>query len=215
MIAPPERSAERDAAIDSLLPHIQFDGWTHIALARALAASGQHPDDAMLLFPGGAADMVEAFCDLADRRMAADAAALDLSSMRLPARVRAVIALRLARNRPHKEAIRRALGVLALPMNARIAAACTARTVDAIWHVVGDTAADFSWYTKRASLAAVYAATLLFWLHDTSADNVATLEFLDRRLAGIARIGTLRRRVEEIFAGFIPPRFSRVPPGAP
>ena len=215
MISPPERSPERDAAILSLLPHIPFDGWTRLALSRALSESGQHPDDALLLFPGGAADMIETFCDLADRRMTADAATLDLPSLRLPERVRAVIALRLARNRPHKEAIRRALGVLALPMNAPIAAACTARTVDAIWHAVGDNAADFSWYTKRASLAAIYAATLLFWLHDTSEDNTATLAFLDRRLSGIARIGTLRRRAEEFLARFTPPRFSRIPPGAP
>jgi len=214
-MSPPERSAERDAAILSLLPHIQFDGWTRIALSHALAATGQHPDDALLLFPDGATDMIEIFCDLADRRMTEDAAALDLSSLRLPERVRAVIALRLARNRPHKEAIRRALGVLALPTNARIAAACTARTVDAIWHAVGDNAADFSWYTKRASLAAIYAATLLFWLRDTSTDNAATLAFLERRLAGIARIGTLRRRAEEFLARFTPPRFARVPPGAP
>ena len=215
MMSPPERSPERDATIDALLPHVPFDGWTRIALSRALAATGQHPDDALLLFPGGAADMIETFCDLADRRMLEDATALDLAVMRLPERVRAVIALRLARNRPHKEAIRRALGVLALPTNAPIAAACTARTVDAIWHAVGDNAADFSWYTKRASLAAIYAATLLFWLHDPSEDNAATLAFLERRLTGIARIGTMRRRMEEILARFTPPRFARVPSDAP
>ena len=51
---------------------------------------------------------------LADRRMEAGAAALD-PAMRLHQRVRAVIALRLEQNRPHKEAIRRALALLALP----------------------------------------------------------------------------------------------------
>ncbi len=102
--------------------------------------------------------MIEAFCDWADRRMEQGAAALD-PEMRLHRRVRAVIALRLEQNRPHKEAIRRALALLALPVHARLAAVCTARTVDAIWHAAGDRSADFSWYTKRAILAAVYAAT--------------------------------------------------------
>ena len=86
-----------------------------------------------------------------------------------------MIALRLEQNRPHKEAIRRALALLALPRNARLAAACTARTVDAIWHAAGDRSADFSWYTKRAILAAVYGATVLFWLRDASEDDAATL----------------------------------------
>jgi ubiquinone biosynthesis protein COQ9 len=84
--------------------------------------------------------------------------------------------------------------LLALPGHARLAARCTAHTVDAIWHAAGDRSADFSWYTKRAILTGVYAATVLYWLRDTSDDDTATLAFLDRRLAGIGRIGSLRRR---------------------
>ena len=205
MISVPERSEERDAAVDAVLAHVPFDGWTATALRRAMAETGQHADDADLLFPGGAAALIAAYCDLADRRMAEDAAALDLPSRRLGDRVRTIIALRLARARPHKEAVRRALSVLALPQNAATAATCTARTMDAIWHAAGDRAADFSWYTKRASLAAIYSATLLFWLRDQSVDDAATLAFLDRRLADLARVGKLRRRASDIARRFTPP----------
>jgi len=195
MIAPPERSPERDAAIDALLPNVPFDGWTIRALRAGLRAIGQSEADAELLFPGGAADMVEAYCDLADRRMAEAAAGLDHAAMRLPERVRAVLALRLRRNRGHKEAVRRAVGLFALPRHAGLAARCTARTVDAVWHAVGDRTADFSWYTKRAILASIYTATVLFWIRDQSEDDAATLAFLDRRLAELGRITRLRRRV--------------------
>ena len=116
-----ERSAERDAAIAAMLPHVPFDGWTRRALRAGLADIGMAREDAEQLFPGGAADMIEAFCDLADRRMEEGAAALD-PAMRLHQRVRAVIALRLEQNRPHKEAIRRALALLALP--GHVAAGC-------------------------------------------------------------------------------------------
>lgn len=193
----PERSPERDAAIAALLPHVSFDGWTRSALRRGLADVGVPPEDASLLFPGGAADMIEAFCDWGDRRMEEGAAALD-PALRLHERVRAVIALRLEQNRPFKEAIRRALALLTLPMHARLAAVCTARTVDAIWHAAGDRSADFSWYTKRAILTAVYAATVLYWLRDSGEDDAATLAFLDRRLAGVGRIGSVRRRAAAI-----------------
>ena len=194
-MTPPERSAERDAAIEAMLPHVPFDGWTLGAVRRGLASIGAEPEDAALLFPGGAADMIEAFCDWADRRMEEGAAGLD-PALRLHERVRAVIALRLEQNRPFKEAIRRALAVLAMPGHARLAAGCTARTVDTIWHAAGDRSADFSWYTKRAILAGVYGATLLYWLRDSSDDDAATLAFLDRRLAGVGRITSVRRRVE-------------------
>ena len=195
MIRPPERSAARDAAIAATLPNVAFDGWTQTALRRGLASIGVAEDEAGLLFPGGTLDMLEAFIDWADRRMEESAARLDLAEKRLHERVRAVIALRLAQNRPYKEAIRRAVALLALPSNAALAARCTARTIDAIWHAAGDQASDFTWYTKRAILTAVYAATLLYWLRDRD-DEEATLAFLDRRLAGVGRIGAVRRRAE-------------------
>ncbi len=190
--ASPERSPERDATLEALLPRVATQGWTFEALRGGLRDIGADPLDAELLFPGGAADMIEAFCDLADRRMEA---AADVATLRLSQRVRAVVALRLEQNYMAREAIRRALAILALPRHAPLAARITARTVDAIWHAAGDRSADMSWYSKRAVLAGVYTATLLFWLRDDSEDFADTLAFLDRRLAGVARIGKLRARL--------------------
>lgn len=197
---PPERSPERDAAIEAMLPNVGFDGWT---VATLQASAGP---DADLLFPGGARDMIEAYCDLGDRWMEDGAALLPLDDMRVPQRVRAVIALRLEQNRPHKDAVRRALSVLALPGNALLAARCTGRTIDAIWRAAGDTdtPAQLSYYTKRAILAGVYGTTLLYWLQDYSEDDMRTLAFLDRRLAGVGSIGAARRRVEGLFRRFRP-----------
>ncbi len=187
----PERCDERDAALDALLAAYPFEGWTIAALRRAAGP------DADLLFPGGGVDMVEAYCDLADRRMAGDT-----PEARLPDRVRAIIARRLAQGREHKDAIRRGFAILAA--HPRVAARCTARTVDAIWHAAGDRSADFSWYTKRATLTGVYGATLLFWLRDDSDEDAATLAFLDRRLAGVGRIGKLRRKSEGLLGRLRP-----------
>lgn len=198
MIAPPERSPERDAAIESMLPFVERTGWT---VATLIAAAGP---DADLLFPGGPLDMVEAHSDWADRRMEEAAASMDLSGLRVPQRVRAVIALRFEQNQPYKDAVRRALGILSLPSNAGVAARCLARTVDAIWHATGDTSSDFSWYTKRFILAGVYSSALLFWLRDYSEGDAATLAFLDRRLADAGRIGQMRRRGRETAQRFRP-----------
>ncbi|MBB3173473.1 ubiquinone biosynthesis protein COQ9 [Endobacter medicaginis] len=186
---PIERSAERDAAIEAVLPAIAFGGWTIANLREAAGA------DADLLFPGGTIDLVEAYVDYADRRMETAARALFAGrTAGLTQRIRALIGLRLDQAAGEREAIRRALAILALPLHARATARITARTVDSIWHAAGDTSADFSWYTKRAILAAVWSATLLFWLSDMSGGE-ATMEFLDRRLAGVARLGRLRARL--------------------
>ena len=155
MIAPPERSPERDAAIVAVLPHVPSAGWTRAALLAAMRDLGLPPTDAAILFPGGASDLLEAFADWSDRRMEAEAGSLDLAARPLHERVRALVLLRLGQKRRHKEAVRRAVALLALPRHAGLAARVLARTVDAIWHAAGDRTAGFSWYTKRATLAGI------------------------------------------------------------
>jgi ubiquinone biosynthesis protein COQ9 len=195
-MTPIERSPERDAAIRAMLPIADAAGWTDAALARAVAATGLDPALAPSLFPRGPVGAIEAWCDLADRDM--EAAAADdpgFDDLRTPGRIRRLVELRLAAAAPHKQALRRALALLALPWNAPVSLRCTARTVDSMWHAAGDRSADFAWYTKRASLAGVYAATLAYWLRDDRAETEDALAFLDRRLEGLARLGRLRRPV--------------------
>ncbi len=190
---------DQAAVIDALLAQVPFDGWTETALRNALPTLGRDSEEAPLLFPNGTAEMIEAYTALADLRME-HAAAADpaLLAGGVSARVKALIALRLRQAAPDREAVRRAVAWLALPRHAGMAARITARTVDTIWHAAGDTAADFSWYTKRGILAGVYGATLLFWLRDSSADDEATLAFLDRRLADVGKIGKLRQAVTRV-----------------
>jgi ubiquinone biosynthesis protein COQ9 len=200
---------ETSLIIDALLPQVPFDGWTSKSLRQALQSIGQPPEDAPLIFPGGAGEMIEAFCALADQRMADAAVPADLAAYRVPGRVRAILAIRFEQNRVNREAIRRALAWLTLPNHAAAAARITAGTVDAIWHAAGDKSADFSWYTKRGILAAVYSATLLYWLNDTSEENENTLRFLDRRLENVAQIGRLRKKIADKtqgLQGFLPRR---------
>ena len=69
-------------------------------------------------------------------------------------------------------------------------------TVDGIWYAVGDSSTDFSFYTKRASLAAIYSAAMLFWLDDRSPGCIETDAFVERRLADLHRLTELRERFE-------------------
>ncbi len=179
--------------LDALTPHTGFDGWTQKALRQALLDLGRDPDEAPLLF-GTDTDMIEAFFALIDQRMIEAAQGLEGG---LTARVRGAVTLRLALMDEHKEALRRAMARLALPGQTLRLARIIAATADSIWFAAGDQSADFAWYTKRASLSAIWLATLLFWLGDDSEAAAATLSFLNRRLAGAARIGKFRHKLQE------------------
>ena len=64
-----------------------------------------------------------------------------------------------------------------------------ARLSDEIWFLAGDTSVDTSWYTKRATLSAIYSSTEIFMTGDTSAGFVETERFLDRRLKDVGTLG--------------------------
>lgn len=186
----------RDRLVLAALPHVVFDGWTTKTLTEAARAEGLDPTLAERAFLGGPVDAVEHFSDLADRMMAEDLALVDMTTIRVPDRVFLAIEARLKRWAPHREAVRRAMAVLALPPHGGVAAQMTFRTVDAIWHLAGDASNDFSWYTRRATLAAVFSATVLYWLDDPSEDSADTWAFLRRRLADVGRITSTRKRLE-------------------
>jgi ubiquinone biosynthesis protein COQ9 len=79
------------------------------------------------------------------------------------------------------------LAILAMPQNAVRGLSIGWRSADLMWRLAGDTATDFNHYTKRLTLSALYAATLLAWLDDRSEGWADTSAFLDRRIAGVMR----------------------------
>lgn len=191
---------EKAALIDALAQNAGFDGWTGTSLRMALSALGRDPAEAALAFPGGPSEMIEAYFTLGDERMVATLHG-QMAESGLTARVRAAVIARLSLMDGEKEAVRRAMAWLSLPMNAPRLMKIIARMADSVWFAAGDKSADMSWYSKRASLGVILLATLLCWLSDNTADSEKTLAFLDRRLAGVARIGKLKSRL---------PRFPRL-----
>jgi ubiquinone biosynthesis protein COQ9 len=113
----------------------------------------------------------------------------------LSRRVSLALNLRFQVLLPWREAVRRGLSVLAMPQNAPLGLRLLYDTVDAVWHGVGDHPTDFSFYTKRASLAGIQAAATLYWLDDRAPGFVDTQAFIDRRLADLHRLTGLRERL--------------------
>lgn len=188
MSAEPERTRLRDELLLATLPHVAFEGWTDRALRAGNAACGVSAAEAELAFPGGAAEMIAHWSAWSDERMLAALAAVDLAAMSESDRLALAMRSRLETNVSYREAVRRTLAYLALPMRAGLGARLTWRTADAIVHAAGETATDFSFYTRRALVAGIYAATVLVWLDDDSEAFVETSAFLDRRIADLSRL---------------------------
>lgn len=181
----------------AMLPHVAFDGWSATSLRMAQEDKGISELDSFRAFPNGAADVLDYFMNHLDSAMQAALSELPLHEMKLHEKVQAAIMLRLKAAEPHREAVRKALAFYAFPLNADKAMKRLYTTTDCIWRSIGDHPTDFSFYTKRFSLAMIYSATLMFWLDDTSPDNAETRAFLQRRLRDLFSFHQLKQKVKD------------------
>ncbi len=172
-----------------------FDGWTATAVRDAAMIKGVHPDAAAFAFSGGAMDMVEAWVHAVDRAMQATLPAEKLATLKIRERIRILVQFRLDAIAGQKEALRRALSIMAMPQNAGRAMKLGWSSADAMWRLAGDTAADYNHYTKRLTLGSIYAATLAVYVNDKSEGHAETRAFLDRRIEGIMKFEKAKARV--------------------
>jgi ubiquinone biosynthesis protein COQ9 len=197
-----EMLAIRRAILADALPNVPFDGWSGATLRQATTAAGHDPAMAARAFPGGAIELLAFWLSECDRVMLAGFDDPAVRKLKLRDKMAAAIRRRLDHVAAHEEAVRRALNTLALPQHAPQALRSLHRTVDALWYAVGDRSTDFNFYTKRAMLAAIYSATLVYWLDDRSPDKAQSWAFLERRLDGIMRFqkwrGKLDKTVEKL-----------------
>ena len=186
----------REGLAAGIAANAAFDGWGDAARDAAADAAGIDRDVAAVAFPGGAIDMIDAWFGEIDRAMTAALPPEKLAPMKIRAKITALVEARLAATASNREALRRALAILAMPQNLVHGAKLGWHAADLIWRAAGDTATDYNHYTKRTILGGVYAATITVFLDDESEGHADTRAFLARRIEGIMRF-------EKTKAGFL------------
>jgi ubiquinone biosynthesis protein COQ9 len=164
-----------------------FDGWTRKAIDSAARQLGIDPTQARLAMPRNQKAMVDLYIQEVDRALEAWFTPKRLKGMKIREKIRALVWRRLEIMGPAREAVRRALAVLAMPQNVPLALRIAWRSADLMWRIAGDNSTDFNHYTKRMTLGAVYGSTLLVWLDDQSEGWSETAAFLDRRIDDVMK----------------------------
>ncbi|SCA55735.1 Ubiquinone biosynthesis protein [Candidatus Terasakiella magnetica] len=193
----------KDEILLGTLPNVIFDGWTDSAVEEGAIEAGYDASMAVRAFPYGISDVLAHFADYINRQMAAKLEETDLEKMGVGQRLEAAMRIRLEIEGPYREAVRKAMSHYALVQNAPEGVAVVWKAVDEMWWCCGDESVDFNYYTKRASLAAVYSATMVFWLNDESENAEETILFYRRRLMDvIAAVKTRKKifsKIEDVF----------------
>jgi len=115
-----------------------------------------------------------------------------LEGLKIREKIRTIVWKRLEIMEPAREAVRRALSILAMPQNVPTGLKMGWRTADIMWRIAGDTSTDYNHYTKRMMLGAVYSSTLLVWLDDQTEGWTDAASFLDRRIDDVMKIEKLK-----------------------
>ncbi len=196
----------RNELIKAMLTHVPFDGWTWEAMEQGAIDIGYENKKTSSerikifkdLFKNGSIDFVDFFSDIIDQEVKENYNSIEAKPERVPEKIKKIIMIRLNLCQKYKEAVRSSISLSAIPVNTKISLNILYRTCNSIWRIAGDKSTDFSFYTRRISLAAVYTSTLLFWLNDKSNNNIETEFFLDRRLKDISKISSLKRPLSDL-----------------
>ncbi|MEC7764774.1 MAG: COQ9 family protein [Pseudomonadota bacterium] len=184
---------DQDTLLDAIQMHVPFDGWSEAALRAACEDTDTPLDMAHTLFPRGAVDMAFAYHKRGDRQMVEALGAMDLTALKFREKVTAAVRKRL--EVADKELVRRGMALFALPQHAADGSKALWGTSSLIWDTLGDTSRDVNWYTKRATLSAVYSSTVLYWLGDDSEGQEATWAFLDRRIENVMQFEKVKGKL--------------------
>lgn len=169
-----------------------FDGWTQAAVDTAADQLGIDRAQARLAVPKDQASKIDLYIRGVDRALEEWFTPERLENLKIREKIRTIVWKRLEIMEPAREAVRRALSILAMPQNVPTALRTGWRTADVMWRIAGDTSTDYNHYTKRLMLGGVYASTLLVWLDDQTQGYAETAGFLDRRIDDVMQIEKLK-----------------------
>ncbi|GAB6032720.1 hypothetical protein CHUAL_011590 [Chamberlinius hualienensis] len=178
-------SEVREKILKAALGHVPKLSWSRLALARGAEDVGLS-STAEGLFSRGEVELVEYFNQTSNHQLVYSLKKL------LPTRIpRSELQMkffysalqdRLKMIIPLIHTWPKALTLMSHPPNVIYSLKNLHEFVDDVLYHAGDRSADFSWYPKRAGLAAVYVSSELAMMSDKSADYTETWQFLNRRL---------------------------------
>jgi ubiquinone biosynthesis protein COQ9 len=131
-------------------------------------------------FPAGIQDLFGALGTVIDQRLET----CDISDLRTSEKIETLVMKSLEMPTAYQKGLRLAVGIfLKQPSSFSWAVGLFYQRIDKIWRLAGDRSLNMSFYSKRLSLGAIYSATSLRWLYDTSPSYYQTHQILKLQLS--------------------------------
>ena len=166
------------------------DGWSK-NLLKKLLSNNVKSSDLTYYFPNGYIDLLELSLDELNKSLEKKINKTNIINFPISKRIKKILLLRLEILNEEKRYFKKTFNHLVLPQNAKIMKKNLYKSVDNMWYLAGDNSTDFSFYTKRLTLAAIYTnALFIFYNKDI---EQATIN-IDNNLKRISNIPKFKER---------------------
>ena len=170
--------------------YVVKDGWSK-NLLKKLLSNNVKSSDLTYYFPNGYIDLLELSLDELNKSLEKKINKTNIINFPISKRIKKILLLRLEILNEEKRYFKKTFNHLVLPQNAKIMKKNLYKSVDNMWYLAGDNSTDFSFYTKRLTLAAIYTSALfIFFSKDI---EHATIN-IDKNLKRISNIPKLKER---------------------
>ncbi len=178
--------------------YVVMDGWSK-NIIKKLLNNKIRSKDLTYLFPNGYKDLINFSLSELNKNLENKINKINIINFPISKRMKKILQTRLEILNKEKIFYKKTFNHLVLPQNNKIMKKNLYFSVDSMWYLAGDNSTDFSFYTKRLTLAAIYTNSL-FILFNKDID--AAFSNIDKNLKRISKIPKFKEKFSFIKDNF-------------
>jgi len=169
---------------------VRNDGWSKNLITK-LIESGVKKSDLVLYFKNNYIEILKFSLDELNLILENNVKKINIINFPTSKRIKKILLERLSIINKDKIFYKKTFNHLILPQNLKIMKKNLYKSVDKMWYIAGDNSTDFSFYSKRIILGAIYSNALIVLFNKNIKDVESNI---DNNLNKIAKIPKLKDR---------------------
>ena len=167
--------------------HIIRDGWSK-NIFNKISKNKLKKTDLIFLFPNGYMDLLILALNEINTNLENKIKKINIINFPLSKRIKKILLFRLEILNKDKIFYKKTFNHLLLPQHSKTMKKNLYSSVDYMWYLAGDNSTDFSFYTKRLTLAGIYTNALFVFFNKDIEEAVSSIEINLKRLSKIPKI---------------------------
>lgn len=192
---------KRDDIISEFIRNLPFEGWNENNLSISASNINIDAGELKMLFPGGLEEFTSYFTETTEQvfKKRVKEAIKKVEGLKKKAKELMILKLRVYHEVfGDKEGFKKFISYFFNPLNAAAGLKGVYNFASDSWYLMGDSATDFSYYTKRVSFGGIYTKAAIYAINDESENLEDTEKFIERRIDDLMKFGKLKQKFNSL-----------------